>query len=72
MGSPKKQRMTTAQQFNGRNICKAFNDGRGGNRDERQCPAKGIHVCDVVLPSGKPCGSRSHHRAGHPQPRWGR
>ena len=67
----KRPKIFTAQQHGGRNICKAYNDVRGCG-DERRCPAKGAHVCDVIMPNGKACGSKSHNRSSHPQPRWGR
>ena len=56
-----------AQHFGGKEICKAFNDNRGckGRGKGKPCPNGQLHVCDVVLPSGKPCGNKNHSRKGH-------
>ena len=62
-----KNSQTFAQHFQGKPICKAFNDGRGckSRGKGKGCPNGGQHVCDVNLPSGKPSGSKNHCRSGH-------
>jgi len=43
-------------------ICRKWNDPRGC---KHKCPAGFLHICDVVLSSGKVCGAKSHSRIGH-------
>ena len=51
----------TSMHFQGRPICKAWNDQRGCK--DKKCNR--VHVCDVLDKDGKPCNSRSHNRSGH-------
>ena len=51
----------TAQHFQGRAICKSWNDNRGCK--DKKCSK--AHVCDALDKNGKPCLSRAHTRAGH-------
>ena len=46
----------------GRKICKEWNDSRGCNK--KNCDS--IHGCDVRLPDGSACLSKSHNRMTHP------
>ena len=45
----------------GHRLCKAFNDSRGC----RQKNCTFLHQCDVKLPSGKGCLSKTHNRLQH-------
>ena len=56
-----------AQHFKGQQICRAFNDGSNckSKGKGKGCPRGELHVCDVVLPSGKVCGNKGHNRSGH-------
>lgn len=59
----KGDRMPTISMIKGgKALCKPFNDGRGCTT--RGCQA--VHACDVRLPSGKGCMSKSHTRMTHP------
>ena len=53
---------TVSMAKGGRKLCKAWNDGRGCQ--DNRCDA--IHACDVRLPSGAACLSKSHTRQSHP------
>ena len=54
-----------ATHYEGREICKKWNDGRGC---QKPCPQGHVHVCNAMLPNGKPCGTTGHTRiAGHPK-----
>lgn len=45
----------------GQKLCKHWNDARGCR--QKQCP--NLHQCDVKMPSGKPCLSKTHNRLQH-------
>ena len=45
----------------GKKLCSFFN--RAGCREGQNC--KDLHECNALMPSGKPCGSKSHGRSGH-------
>ena len=51
----------TASTYQGKQICKRYNDNRGCK--DKKCPNR--HVCDVIRPSGQPCGSTKHKRDQH-------
>ena len=57
------KRRTVSMIKGGKKRCKRFNDARGCAT--QSCPD--LHVCDVKLPDGKPCMSRSHSRLCHRQ-----
>lgn len=66
-GPAKRARQLKTDQFvtismikGGKRICKKWNDPRGCSGCDD------LHVCDVKLPSGKACQSKSHNRMGHP------
>ena len=59
-----KKTMLTATHFNKREICKRHNDARGCTKEEKDCPAEKLHVCDFLL-NGKACGKDSHKRPFH-------
>ena len=62
----KRQRqMRTGGHFQGREVCKPFNDARGCTKQEKLCPLGRIHVCDAIGDDGQICGSRAHSRAQH-------
>ena len=50
----------TAQMWNGKPICKQFNDNRGC----RDAKCNREHRCDFLLPNGQPCGA-THSRINH-------
>ena len=56
-----------AQHYQGKQICRAFNDGSNckGKGKGKGCPRNHLHVCDIYLPDGKVCGSKNHNRSGH-------
>ena len=58
----KKWWTTTAYDHKNNMICKPYNDQRGC---KGKCPNGHLHICDVVLESGKYCLSRAHNRWGH-------
>ena len=52
-------------------VCKLFNDDRGCAADEKDCPLKARHVCDVRLSSQSACAG-DHPRKQCPRAvRWG-
>ena len=55
-----------ADTYQGKEICKKRNDNRGCTANEKDCPMKKRHVCDIVLPGGKVCGATSHTRKDCP------
>ena len=64
-GTPAKQGKTTLTPNSNKsfdNICKRYNDNRGCESKESNCPFKQIHVCNCIMPSGNVCESRSHSR----------
>ena len=54
-----------SQDSNGNKFCGKFNSAKGCTRDERDCPQKGIHGCNIRLRSGQGCGRRDHTWAEH-------
>ena len=59
----------TGSSFQGKKICKKWNDNRGCPSGESKCPEKAKHCCDALKPDGKVCGATRHYRAGHSNPR---
>ena len=55
----------TAGHFEGQEVCKPYNDDRGCTSEASDCPLGRAHVCDVMTPNGKPCGSTEHTRQSH-------
>ena len=53
----------TASTYQGKTICKRYNDNRGSKG--KTCPSGDKHVCDVIKDNGQPCGSTKHNRQGH-------
>ena len=53
----------TASTFQGKTICKRYNDNRGCKG--KTCPSGDKHVCDVIKDNGQPCGATKHNRQGH-------
>ena len=47
---------------NNKELCTVFNDPRGCRNP---CNRGFVHKCNVVLESGRLCGSTSHGRTGH-------
>ena len=45
--------------------CGAFNSHRGCVRDERKCPQRAKHKCNVMLWKGKACGMANHSAVEH-------
>lgn len=43
-------------------LCKPWNDSRGC---QKVCPKGDVHGCDILLDSGKACGSKDHTRQQH-------
>ena len=70
--SPDSRRVQTVAQINGgMHVCKLFNDDRGCAADEKDCPLKARHVCDVRLSSQSACAG-DHPRKQCPRAvRWG-
>ena len=56
-----KGKFNLVRQYNGKPICKPYNDGRGC---ARTCPQGHAHVCDVEV-NGKACGFSNHCRTTH-------
>ena len=52
-----------ALHWQGKEICKRFNAGNCA-KTEAECPGARAHVCDVLMPGGKPCGG-PHPRSQH-------
>lgn len=50
--------------YKGRQICKGYNDGRCKAWNEKDCPNKQAHVCDIRTPQGYACGA-AHPRSAH-------
>ena len=53
---------TVSMAKGGRKICKSWNDSRGCQ--DKSCDS--LHGCDVRLPNGSACLSKSHNRQNHP------
>ena len=53
--------VTVSMVKGGQKLCKQWNDSRGCH--QKNCP--NLHQCDVKLPSGKPCLSKTHTRMQH-------
>ena len=63
--SPKKSRHARVTSKN-EPICKKYNDQRSCTKDDRQCPERAKHVCDVVKGNGQVCGAWNHNRLSCP------
>ena len=59
---PKGRALTVSMAKGGRKLCKPWNDGRGCTN--KNCDD--LHACDIRLPDGSACMSRSHSRLNHP------
>ena len=58
----KRQFCTTAP--GGKQFCRDFQNGKCA-RDPNKCPHKALHRCNVKLPSGKACMSKTHGSSQH-------
>ena len=45
--------------------CGGFNSQRGCVPDDRKCPQRGRHACNVMIDKGKACGRKDHGAPGH-------
>ena len=49
----------------GRKFCGAYNAKKGCSRHEKDCPQRGKHLCNVVMPNGDLCQSSRHIASTH-------
>ena len=61
-GRLRKKERTLRVLPSGQMPCKRYNDQRGCASNEKQCPDKRKHCCDVVKPDGQACASAGHTR----------
>ena len=66
-GGKGNKKILTGMSFKGKEVCKKFNDQRGCSRS---CPDNRLHSCDALNQQGQVCGSTSHSRKNHPNPRF--
>ena len=50
---------------NGAKLCGAFNGSKGCVWNERNCPKRAKHACNVIKPNGEVCLSTTHGASGH-------
>ena len=64
--SPGGQRITKVSIDNKKTKwCGAWNSARGCVPNQRNCPQKAQHGCNVMISKGIACGSRQHDCSGH-------
>ena len=64
----RRDKWATCTHLDRKNICKAWNDGRGC---KTPCVRRFVHACDIRLAEGRACGSKDHRRVDHDPRRHG-